>query len=226
MLPLMFQGAILTSRIRRTRDKKSIGVFLGDNFPLGHLMDVKKLAIFGSILLSFPPFIEGQKLKVDLGQRYMLLATTKTSTMQKELNEAAKQGFVVQMGSHTSGSEVALFLERAAKPPDTFKYQLLATTRTNTMQKELNYFSQLGFRLLPRTVIPKKRVLGGFEILAILEAPPKIEKRYQYKLLATSRTSTLQREVTQVQAEGYVLVAMVSRNEHIVILEKEVPINQ
>ena len=189
-------------------------------------MDMKKLAIFGFILLSFSPFVGGRKLEIDPGQRYLLLATKKTSTMQKELDEAAKQGFVIRVGSHTSGSEVVFFLERAVKPPDTFIYHLLATSRTSTMQKELNHFSQLGFRLLPGTMIPKKGVFGGFEILAILERPPKIDKRYQYKLLATNRTSTLQREVTQAQADGYVLVGMVSRNEHIVILEKEITVNQ
>ncbi len=204
---------------------KSTGIFLGGNFLQGLLMNGRKLAIFVSILLISPHFVEGQKFKIESGQRYLLLATTKTSTMQKELDEAAKQGFVVRIGSPTNGSELALFLERAAKPPDTFKYKLLATARTSTMEKELNYFSQQGFRLLPRTMIPKKGVLGGSEILAILEAPPKIEKRYQYKLLATSRTSTLQREVTQAQTNDYVLVAMVSRGEHIVILEKEILVN-
>ena len=184
-------------------------------------MDLKKFATFCSILLIFSPFVEGKKLEIDPSQRYLLLATKKTSTMQKELDEAAKQGFVIRMGSRTSGSEVALFLERAAKLPDTFTYHLLATSRTSTMQKELNHFSQLGFRLLPQTMIQKKGIFGGFEILVILERPPKIEKWYQYKLLATNRTSTLQKEVTQAEADGYVPVGMVSRDEHIVILEKE-----
>ena len=42
--------------------------------------------------------------------------------------------------------------------PDTYKYRLLATTRTSTMEKELNQAAQEGFRLLPRTITAKERV--------------------------------------------------------------------
>ena len=56
--------------------------------------------------------------------------------------------------------------------------------------------------------------------MVVLEHPPNVKTRYQYKLLATTFTSTLQKEVTQAQAEGYVLIGMVSRDEHMVIMEK------
>jgi hypothetical protein len=55
----------------------------------------------------------------------------------------------------------------------------------------------------------------------VLERPPKPTKRYEYKLLATTKTSTLQKEVTEAQAAGFVLVGMVSRGEHMVIMERE-----
>ena len=69
--------------------------------------------------------------------------------------------------------------------------QPLATRRTGTMQKELAEAAEEGFRLLPRTMISKKQIIGGVEVVVILERPPNLEKRYQYKLLATNRTSTL-----------------------------------
>ena len=56
------------------------------------------------------------KLKIEPDQRYLLLATVKTSTMQKELDEAAAQGFRVVTGSPTSTSEWAVLLERTATP--------------------------------------------------------------------------------------------------------------
>ena len=146
--------------------------------------------------------------------------------MQKELNEAAAQGYVIRMGSPTSGNEMALFLERAAEAPDTYTYQLLATSRTGTMQKELAQAAEEGFRLLPRTMISKKQMIGGVEVVVVLERPPNLEKRYQYKLLATKRTGTLHKEVAQAQAEGYILVGMVSRGEHMVIMEKESPADE
>lgn len=151
----------------------------------------------------------------------MLLATTKTSTMQKELDESSAKGYRVVMGSPTSGSEMAILMERAAQPPDTYKYRLLATTRTGTMQKELNEAAQEGYRLLVRTMIAKTQLVGGVEVVVLLERSPKQDKRYEYKLLATTKTSTLQKEVAEAQSEGYVLAGMVSRGEHMVIMEKE-----
>lgn len=165
-----------------------------------------------------------KKENEDAEHRYMLLATTKTSTMQKELTEAAAKGFRVAVGSPTSGTEMAILLERVAQPPDTYKYRLLATTRTGTMQKELNDAAKEGFRLLPRTMIAKPQMIGGVEIVVLLERSPKQENRYEYKLLATNLTSTLQKEITDAQAAGFVLAGMVSRGEHMVIMEKETPV--
>ena len=54
----------------------------------------------------------------------------------------------------------------------------------------------------------------------IMEQPPKVVHQYEYKLLATSRTSTLQKEVTEAVAAGFVIVGMVSRDEHMVVMER------
>src|SRR3972149_11266117 len=144
------------------------------------------------VLVSIPG--RTQKVKIAADQQYLLLATKKTSTMQEELDEVAKQGFRILVGSPTSGTEMVLLMERVATPPDTYAYQLLATTRTGTMQKELNEAASKGFRLLPRTMIAKEQAfMGGPEVVVVLERPPKAEKRYEYKLLATNLTSTLQK---------------------------------
>jgi len=181
---------------------------------------IKKITLVTLVLvLAFSA--SAQQPKIEPDQRYLLLATTKTSTMQKELDEAAAQGFRVVAGSPTSGAEMVLLLERVAQPPDTYKYKLLATTRTGTMQKELNDAAEEGYRLLPQTMIAKQQLLGAQEVVVVLERPPKATKRYEYKLLATSRTSTLQKEVADAQAGGFVLVGMVSRGEHMVIMERE-----
>jgi len=160
------------------------------------------------------------KLKIDPEQKYLLLATNKTSTMQKELDEAAAQGFRIITGASNCGQmEMALFLGRVAQPPDTFKYQLLSTNKTSTMEKELNEAARQGFRLLPDTLMSKENMLTK-EIVAVLEKAPKSDKQYEYKLLATSLTTTLQKEVFQAEANGFVLIGMVARGENMVIMEK------
>jgi len=155
---------------------------------------------------------------------YKLLATTRTKTMQKELKQAAAQGYRIKVGAPTSGSEMAVFLAREGSVADPYEYKLLATRRTSTMQKELNKMSDEGFRLIPSTMIAKKQLIGGDEIVVIMERPPNATVKYEYKLLATTRTSTLQKEVTEAKEAGYVLVGMVSRDEHMVIMERVSPL--
>lgn len=141
--------------------------------------------------------------------------------MQKEIDETAAQGYRIVVGSPTSGSEMALFLSHDGTVEAPFKYKLLATTRTGTMEKELNDMAADGYRLIPSTMIAKKQMFGGIEIVVIMERPPRVKKQFEYKLLATTRTSTLQKEVTEAKDAGFIVVGMVSRDEHIVVMERE-----
>lgn len=181
----------------------------------------EKICVFALLLFATGAICFGQSKKAEEDLQYKLLATTRTGTMQKELDETAAKGYRILVGSPTSGSEMAIFLERVATSETPYKYKLLATTRTGTMQKELNQAAAEGFRLLPRTMIAKAQLLGGVEIVMILEKPPVVEKQYDYKLLATTLTGTLQKEVTEAEKDGYVIVGMVSRDEHMVIMERE-----
>ena len=71
---------------------------------------------------------------------------------------------------------------------------MLATTKTSTMEKELNQAAREGYRLMPSTMISKEGMLS-VEIVCVLERAPT-DDRYEYKLLATSLTSTMQKEIT------------------------------
>jgi hypothetical protein len=181
------------------------------------------ILVLAFLLLPAAAGLAQNKLKIDPEQKYLLLATNKTSTMQKELEEAAAQGFRVLTGASNCGQmEMVLFLGRTAQPPDTFKYQLLATTRTSSLEKELNEAARQGYRLLPDTLMAKENLLSK-EIVAVLEKAHKPDKQYEYKLLATSLTSTLQKEVFQAEADGFALIGMVARGENMVILERASP---
>jgi hypothetical protein len=155
------------------------------------------------------------------GLQFKLLATTKTSTMQKEIDQAAAAGYRILVGAPTSGTEMALFLSKDGSVADPYKYKLLATTRTSTMEKEINEAAADGYRLIPSTMIGKSSLFGGIEIVMIMERPPRVTKEYSYKLLATNLTSTLQKDVTETKEAGYVVVGMVSRDEHMVVMERE-----
>jgi hypothetical protein len=184
------------------------------------------------LVLAIVPAAFAQTPQVGPNQRYLLLSTQRTATMQTELGEAAAQGFRVVAGSPTTGSEMLLFLERLTQPPETYAYRLLATTRVSTMQKELNQAATEGFRLLPQLTMLKGQVGSGFgvrptgrdlEIVVVVERALKASKRYDYRLLATEKSETLQKEVTDAVAAGFVLVGLLSRDEHMVVMERELP---
>jgi hypothetical protein len=139
---------------------------------------------------------------------YRVLATSRTGTMEKEMNEAADAGFVFGgvMGGQTAfgGKEVLVIMKKntSATGPSR-KYKLLATSRTGTMQKELQQAGDEGFVYCGVTVF--ESAFGGHEVSVILERDPATPAvRIEYKLLATSRTGTMQKELQQAGDEGFV----------------------
>ncbi len=140
-------------------------------------------------------------------REYQLLATSKTSTMEKELNEAADAGFRFAdvMGGETSfgGSEVVVVMERLdGGEPGRYEYKLLATQKTSTMQKELQEAGDAGFAGVGQTVFGSR--FGGKEVVNILERDREFEPpRYEYRLLATSKTSTMDKELQEAADAGF-----------------------
>ncbi|MFB3778916.1 MAG: hypothetical protein ACE141_14960 [Bryobacteraceae bacterium] len=144
---------------------------------------------------------------------YRVLATNKTSTMEKEMNAAAGAGYVFSavMGGETSfgGNEVVVVMVKSAEDvvPGERRYRLLATSRTSTMQKEMQQLGDEGFEYKGQTVF--ESTFGGKEVAVIMErGPAGAGKPISYKLLATSRTSTMQKELTEAGGAGFRLLGM------------------
>lgn len=133
--------------------------------------------------------------------------------MQREMNEAAEAGFRYSavMGGETAvgGNEVVTVMSRPSGGHEArFEYRLLATSRTSTMERELRAAAERGFEYRGQTVF--QSAFGGREVVCILErvvdgppAPP-----VNYRLLATTRTSTLERELRDAGQDGYEVVGM------------------
>lgn len=143
---------------------------------------------------------------------YKVLATSKTSTMQKEMQEAGEAGyrFVAVMGGETAigGSEVVAIMEKVENDKTRYEYRLLATSKTSTLQKELQLAADAGWQAVGQTVF--ESLFGGQETVAILErnSEQPSNLRYEFKLIATSKTSTLAKELQQVAEAGFRAVGM------------------
>lgn len=143
---------------------------------------------------------------------YKVLATSKTSTMEKEMADAGALGyrFVAVMGGETAagGNEVVVLMERRNDDKTKYQYRLLATNKTSTLQKELQDASDAGYVAVGQTVFSS--AFGGQETAAILERDPERPRseRYEFRLIATSKTSTLAKELQEAAEQGYEAVAM------------------
>jgi hypothetical protein len=165
---------------------------------------------------------------------YRVLATNKTSTMEREMNEAGDAGFsfLGVMGGETGfgGKEVVVVMSKlqGAKNGGRKKYKLLAASRTGTMQKEIQQAGDEGFEYLGQTVF--ESAFGGREVSVILERDgAKPGTRFEYKLLATTKTSTMQKELQEAGSAGFEFLGMtvgktaLGGSEIICFLRKVVP---
>lgn len=138
---------------------------------------------------------------------YRLLATNKTSTMEKEMNQAAAQGYRFEgtMGGETAagGNEIVVIMSRRAGASDgRYDYRLLATRKTSTMTKELNQAGADGFLYTGQTIYDT--AFGGREVVVIMERTDSQKTAYEYRLLATNRTSTQEKELNGAGRDGFI----------------------
>jgi len=140
---------------------------------------------------------------------HRVLATSKTSTMEKELNAAAQAGFRFSavMGGETAfgGNEVVVVMSNSPLR-GRYAYRLLATSRTSTMQRELQQAADAGYHYRGQTVF--ETLLGGDEVVVILERDEAGSQSFDYKLFATSKTATLQKELLEAGSAGYEVIGM------------------
>jgi hypothetical protein len=162
--------------------------------------------VIGVFLLLF-----SASTRAEQALEYKLVATTKTSTMEKELNEAGDAGFQLQtvMGGETAigGKEAVAVLARAAGSKSRFQYKLLATNKTSTMQKEMQEAADAGFDYKGQTVF--ESLFGGKEVVVLMERDSAHPTRGDtYKLIATTKTSTMEKELQELGGEGYLALGM------------------
>jgi hypothetical protein len=127
------------------------------------------------------------------------------------MNESASSGFKFEetMGGESAygGKEVVVVMSRpkSGAAAGTYSYRLLATNKTGTMQKELQAAGNEGFEYKGQTVF--QTAFGGKEVVVILERNNEtgLKRRFEYKLLATNKTSTMQKELQQAAEAGFTL---------------------
>ncbi len=120
-----------------------------------------------TVLVLIPPAAAQEP---DQPDKFLLLATNRTGTMEEELNEAGARGYRfagAQGGETAFGGREAVVIMTLDPEGRRFRYILLATNRTGTMQDEMNEappeYDFAGMTVFSST-------FGGREAAVILEA--------------------------------------------------------
>ena len=139
---------------------------------------------------------------------YKVLATSRARTLERELNEYARDGFFLSnvMGGETSfgGEELVAIMERrsAEELGHPYEYLVLATSRTGTMEREIREAARRGYVFFAQTSYS-----GGFagrEVVVVMERHPDFNKAFcEYSLVATQRVSTLEDELFDYSSKGF-----------------------
>lgn len=183
---------------------------------------MKIATLVGTMLVLAVPAAASAQQDASTTSDFLLLASTRTATMGKELDDAASRKYRVLSAAGGVGfNEVIVVLQPSSGG---YQYRLVAADRTSTLLNELNAAGRDGYRIIPRAVTTKRNASllnpNDYELLVILEKPPDGGPPVQYQVLATSRTGTLQNELKQAQAERWNLVTLLVRGEVLALLER------
>ncbi|HEV8524632.1 MAG TPA: hypothetical protein VGQ71_09045 [Terriglobales bacterium] len=134
----------------------------------------------------------------ELQPEYKLSSTVFTRNLQKDLTEASASGYraVAMTGLE---NQVALLEKSLAAGDTATSYQLLATKRISTIEKEIAEAASKGFKVIAATG-------AGHEMLVLMEKQGEGQGNRDYRVISTTRTSTFEKEINQAAATGYRIV--------------------
>jgi hypothetical protein len=143
---------------------------------------------------------------------YRLISATHAAALQDQMQAAARDGFRYSAvsGSATpwSGKQVVVVMRR---DPSATRLEYRVVTATDEAAVEaIQRVSDAGFVYLAQTVFTMP--MRGNQVAVLFERDPsvRVEPKYQYHLLATTRITTMQRELEEAGRNGYELVGLTS----------------
>jgi hypothetical protein len=134
------------------------------------------------------------------GGNYRIVATEKTSTLEKEIKQAADEGYRA-----TVAGFMTVVMERASArpaPPVPVDYRVAAMTRVATAEGELQAAGAEGFRVL---VVPESTSEGVF----VLHRAPGTSDKFQYKIMRL-KENTAGGLLKSAEADGYHVIVLLN----------------
>jgi hypothetical protein len=162
--------------------------------------------------------------KGEQARKATLIDSDVTGTIKKELGDAAARGFCLVDSEGIKQAVYALQeCGQGLKPP---LYEVIAATKTETLERELNAAAARGMRIVPESVVGiEKRLLFGNaynnETIAVLRQEADAAP-LTYRVVGTMRLSTFATELNAAAADGFTLTAFaIGPKEMVGVLEKK-----
>jgi hypothetical protein len=147
---------------------------------------------------------------------YRFLRTAKVNTMEKEMNQAAKESFRYYLS--TPPLAVLMRHEKENPAKGRYEYHLLATLKKATMEKEMNEQGSLGYHYVATG--------AGLGIATFFEHDT-VEKadvaRRAYLILKAARDATIQKQIGESLAAGWTLRDLTQTEEYVVVFDRPAP---
>jgi hypothetical protein len=146
---------------------------------------------------------------------YVILQTFRSSTLEKEINQATATGYRLVSAVAGWGVTCGVLLEKADVSEPSIEHRLLGGIRASTLEKKLNQMAGEGFRAWPDAIFS---CAGQNQV--IMERTSNPTARYQYLVLKTNRRATLEREINEACQRGYAILGLLGSNQ--AVLEREI----
>ena len=173
-----------------------------------------RFALLITTALLLPAAAPAQRL--DLTQKYNVLANKDVDRLETDLNKAGQEGYRVIAGSTTGGDEVTLLLEKVGGGP--YEYIVIAAGDPKKVEQRLSLSASQGFRLLPNTLTSKSKLFGSDDIVVVLEKVPNQQGNWQYLLADTVFGSGLQVTLSGATSQGYAVLGMLRKKDQVVLV--------
>jgi hypothetical protein len=144
--------------------------------------------------------------------RYRLLSAAHASALQDQMQEAARDGFrfsAVSGGATPwSGKEVLVVMRRDPSASQ-LVYRVITASDAGAVAA-IQQASDAGFAYLAQTVFTVP--VRGNQVAVLFERDPRgpALPKYEYHLLATTRISTMDKELEEADRNGYQLLGLTS----------------
>jgi hypothetical protein len=166
-------------------------------------MKIKKNFAFDDVVA-----LEGG-VAAELVENYLVLWAQEKPSMQVQLTVAAAAGFRVR----ASAGGGVLLLEKVESGAAS---ENVVVPLSGKHERDLDDWGAKGFRVVPGTLGS-----SGGAATVVLERPIEETGSRDYRVLATAREGTLEKELLAAVAQGYRVIGLTTANETVVLLESQ-----